>query len=805
MATIGNKRRESEQRHDTSQNIPPRAPSCAKLPPNPSMQLSKGEKLGPYEILAPIGAGGMGEVYRARDSRLNRDVAVKVSSEQFSERFEREAKSIAAMNHPNICQIYDVGPNYLVMELIDGAPIVSRKDPKALPPADALRIAAQIAAALEAAHAKGIIHRDLKPANILVTSGGVVKLLDFGLAKHSDASGEEGATQAIDATQTMDATRVGTVMGTPGYMSPEQAEGKPADARSDIFSFGVVFYEMLAGRRAFEGSSTTATIGAILHKEPEPLKAPAAVQAIARKCLAKSPAARFQSATELRRALEGAAHGSSLIDRRALALTIGAAVLLIAAAAAAIYFRGSKTSGIESIAVLPLDNHSGDPAQDYFAEGMTDELTADLATISSIRVISRGSAMQFKGEHRPPTPEIGKVLNVDAVVEGSVLRSGDNVRITAELIDARSDKSLWAKSFERNSRDVLALQDELASAIANEIHVQLTPAEASQLKSAPKVDPEAYDAYLKGRYFFNRPSDENLSKSIAQFELAVKLNANFAPAYSGLSDAYLWAAFNEGVVTAAEAKPKAREAAEKAVQLDANSAEAQTSLAVYKAWYDHDWTGSEDGFRRAFALNPNYAFAHDQFGLILSLIGRFDESEAEGKRAAELDPLDPQIPIDALTGDTWRGDYQRAREQANRAAELDPTFFFPLWADGWIYLEQGKTREAIPKFQKSLTLDAPTPVIAWLGYAYGASGDRTNAMAAIEELKKKSLHGNVGQFDLAIIYLGIGDRSRALDYLEEAFSADSQWMIYLKEDRIFDPLRKEPRFVALMKKMNFEK
>ena len=296
-------------------------------------------------------------------------------------------------------------------------------------------------------------------------------------------------------------------------MSPEQAEGKPADARSDIFSFGVVFYEMLAGRRAFEGASTAATIGAILHKEPEPINAPANVQAITRKCLAKSPAERFQTATELRRALENAvSHGSSPINRRAIALTIGAAVLVIAATAAAIYFRGSKAGGIESIAVLPLDNHSGDPAQDYFAEGMTDELTADLATISSIRVISRGSAMQFKGEQRPPTPEIGKKLNVDAVVEGSVLRSGDNVRITAELIDARSDKSLWAKSFERNSRDVLALQDELASAIANEIHVQLTPAEASQLKSAPKVDPEAYDAYLKGRYFFNRPSDENLSK-----------------------------------------------------------------------------------------------------------------------------------------------------------------------------------------------------------------------------------------------------------------------------------------------------
>jgi TolB-like protein/Tfp pilus assembly protein PilF len=460
---------------------------------------------------------------------------------------------------------------------------------------------------------------------------------------------------------------------------------------------------------------------------------------------------------------------------------------------------------IRSIAVLPLDNYSGDPAQDYFAEGMTDELTSDLATISQLRVISRGSAMQFKGEHRPSTPEIAKALNVDAVLEGSVLRSGDKVRITTQLIDARADKHLWSKSFERNSRDVLALQDELASAIASEINVQLTPSEQSRLTSSQSVNPEAHDAYLKGRYFFNRPSDENLKKAIALFEEAIRLNPNFAPAYSGLSDAVLWAGYNEDVLTSTEAKPRARAAAEKAVQLDPDSAEAHASLATYKFFYDFDWDGSEAEFRRAFALNPNYAFAHDQFGLSLGLQGRLQESEAEGKRAAELDPLSPQIAIDNLIGLIWQGKYQAAMAEAKRAEDLDPSFFFSHWGAGWIDIQAGKISDAIPKLQKSKSMGAPTFVSAWLGYAYAASGDRTRAMAELEDLQKTSTNGKVLPFNLALVYLGMGDRPRALDYLEQAHASDSQWMGWLKEDRIFAPLHSEPRYLALMKKLRFTK
>ncbi|HVA79462.1 MAG TPA: adenylate/guanylate cyclase domain-containing protein [Candidatus Binataceae bacterium] len=460
---------------------------------------------------------------------------------------------------------------------------------------------------------------------------------------------------------------------------------------------------------------------------------------------------------------------------------------------------------ISSLAVLPLDNYSGDPNQNYFADGLTDELTTDLATISQLRVISRGSVMQFKGAHRPPTPEIAKLLNVDAVVEGSVMRSGDKVRVTAQLIDARADKHLWAKSYERNSRDVLAMQDDIALAIAHEINVELTPGEQARLSGAPVVNPEAHDAYLKGRYFISRPSDENVKKSIAQFEEAVRLDPDFAPSYSGLSDAYVWAGLNEGFLTSTEAMVKARETAVKAVQLDDKSADAHTSLAVFKAFYEFDWTGCEREFHRALALNPNYAFAHDQFGLALALQGRLDEAVAEGERAAELDPLSPQILTDATFAPAWQGHYQAAMELANKAAELDPGFFFSQFARGWVNIAAGKADAAIPDLQTADSTESPSWVAGWLAYAYAASGDRAKATAIIEELNRKSLHGYVPPSNLALAYLGMGDRVRAMDYLERAYSAHAQWLCWIKMDRVFDPLRKEPRFIALLKKVGLDK
>jgi eukaryotic-like serine/threonine-protein kinase len=615
------------------------------------MALAAGTHLGPYEILDPIGEGGMGEVYRARDPRLDRIVAIKLlpaaagADQHARERLRFEAMAAAALDHPYICKIFEIaedgGTLFLVMEYIAGENLQRRMFDGRMPFADTLRVAGEIAEALQEAHARGILHRDLKPANIMLTEQGHVKIMDFGLAKRLvDLPGLNDATVEIPAQLTMP----GTILGTPDYMSPEQVKGLALDVRSDLFSFGVLLAEMAGGQHPFRKTSMPETLAAVLREPPELSgDIPPGLLLVLRRLLAKTTEERYASVADVRADLARLLAAGEKVRRptltlwkwpalASLAILVGLAIYLVP------HFGISQARVIRSIAVLPLDNYSGDPSQEYFAEGMTDELTADLATISQLRVISRGSVMQFKGEHRPPTPEIAKILNVDAVVEGSVLRAGDNVRITAQLIDAREDKHLWAKKFERNSRDVLALQDELASAIAHEIDVRLTPAEQSRLRSAPVVNPEAHDAYLKGRYFFNRPSDENLQKSIAQFEEAVKLNPNFAPAYSGLSDAYLWAGYNEGVITSAEAKPKAKAAAEKAIQLDDNSAEAHTSLAVFKLFYEFDWEGSECEFRRAFELNPNYAFAHDQFGLGLSFQGRLDESIAEGKRASALDP-----------------------------------------------------------------------------------------------------------------------------------------------------------------------
>jgi TolB-like protein/Flp pilus assembly protein TadD len=729
--------------------------------------------------------------------------------------------------------------DYLVMELVEGEMLAQRLAKGALPTADVLRLGAQIADALDRAHRAGVIHRDLKPGNVMLTQAGA-KLMDFGLARATGISAPQSSSsttmEALTQSPTVAAplTVEGSIVGTVQYMAPEQLEGRESDARSDLWALGCVLYEMASGRHAFEGTSPASLIATILKEQPRPLMeqaplTPPGFERLVNQCLAKNPDERWQSASDLRRELTWIAeHGSSSgpatpartavrgLAAHRLPLWIAAAVVL-AGSAYLLVRSGSLHLGapaptsavtpgvIRSIAVLPLDNYSGDPNQEYFAEGMTDELTAQLATISQLQVISRGSAMQFKGAQRPPTPEIARVLNVDAIVEGSVTRVGDKVRITAQLIDARADRHLWARSFERASGDVFALQAELASAIAHAIDVQLTPTERLRLTAAPRVDPESHDAYLKGRYFFNRPSDENLKKAIAQFEQAVQLSPDFAPAYSGLSDAYLWAGYNEGFLSASEARPKAKGAAEKAVQLDDNSAEAHTSLATFKLFYEYDWNGCEREFRRAIALNPSYAFAHDQFGMALAFQGRIDEAIAEGKRAAELDPLSPQVPIDAAIAFMFRGDYAAAKNLAKKSAELDPTYFFPPMLEGWVDSEVGKAGDAIPAFAKAKGMESPAFVTAWLAYAYGASGDRGSAMPELEDLGKKSLRGQVAPFSLALVYLRLGDHPRAMGYLEQAYAADSQWLGWLKLDHVFDPLRSEPRFAALLRKLGFER
>ena len=773
---------------------------------------------GHYRLERELGEGGMATVYLAADLKHDRKVALKVLRPELAaalgaERFLREITTTANLRHPHILPLYDSGEAggflYYVMPFVEGESLRDRLNRESrLPMDDALRIGREVADALGYAHSRGVVHRDVKPENILLERGHAV-VSDFGIAKAVDAAGGGSLTQS------------GMAIGTPLYMSPEQSAGDPAtDHRTDLYAWGVVMWETLAGAHPFSGATTPqALLAAHLTETPTDVATrrpdvPPELNALVRETLEKDPARRPESADVLLAMLERAAtsSGSRAVPsggrwRRTKPLMAAAAfIVTLAVVAVAVLGRWGGSSGartIRSIAVLPLDNYSGDPSQDYFAEGMTDELTADLASISQLRVTSRGSAMQFQGKNRPATPEIAKALDVDAVIEGSVTRTGETVRITVQLIDAREDKHLWAESFQRSSSDVLALQAELAGAIANEINVQLTPSEQTRLAAVSSVDPAAHDAYLKGRYFFNRPSDENLRKAIEQFEEAIRRSPTFAPAYSGLSDAYLWAGYNEGFITASAAKPKAREAAERAVQLDDYSAEAHASLATFKLFYEYDWEGSEREFRRAIALNPNYAFAHDQFGMLLGFVGRFDESIAEGQRAIALDPLSPQVLIDASMAFIFKRDFATAREMARRAGELDPTFFFPVMMEGWIDLEEGNYRDAIPKLERAATMDAPPFVTAYLAFARGAAGDSAGAMAELEALRTLAGDAPVLPFNLALVYLGLGERDRAIDYLERALAADSQMLGWLGYDAIFDSLRQEPRFLALLRRLKF--
>jgi serine/threonine-protein kinase len=789
-----------------------------------------------YRLERELGAGGMATVYLAEDLKHHRKVAIKVLRPELAavlgaDRFLREIATTANLRHPHILPLFDSGvasvegrgsrveagssaldpqPStllYYVMPLVEGESLRDRLNrEKQLPIDDALQIAREVADALGYAHSRGIIHRDIKPENILLEGGHAV-VADFGIARAISSAGSDKLTQT------------GMSVGTPLYMSPEQAAGDPdLDGRSDLYSLACVLYEMLGGQGPFTGPTAESITRQHMMTQAAPITnlrptvSPEVAGALARS-LAKNPADRFNPVAQFAQALSGG--GTATVVNapapavvppprpRWPALALGAALLLGVAG----YFlthRGAGGQAIRSIAVLPLDNYSADSTQEYFAEGMTDELTTDLATISQLRVTSRGSAMQFGGKNRPSTPDIAKALGVDAIVEGSVSRSGSKVRITAQLIDARLDKHLWAKSFERNSSDVLALQAELASAIAAEINVQLTAGEQSRLAAAPSVNPAAHDAYLKGRYFFNRPSDENLRLAIAQFEEAARVSPDFAPAYAGLSDAYLWAGYNEGFITAREAKAKGGQAALRAVQLDSNSAEARTSLATYKAWLEYDWQGSLPEFRRALALNPNYAFAHDQFGQVLGRVGQRDEAVAEGRRAMEVDPLSPSILVDAAFIHMFARDTAPIRGMVRRAGELDPTFYAVPMIDGWADLETGHFRQAVAKLEQATKMDAPPFVTAYFGYALGMAGERTRALATLQSLKSRSPHGEVAPYNQAMVYLGLGDHQHALDLLEQAYDGNSEMMFWVGQDPLFDPLRGDPRYTALLRKLHVE-
>jgi eukaryotic-like serine/threonine-protein kinase len=762
------------------------------------MPLFFGDKLGPYEILAPIGKGGMGEVYRAQDARLNRDVAIKVSGAQFSERFEHEAKAIAALNHPNICQIYDVGPNYLVMEYVDGAPIVSGEQPQALPPAEALRLATQIAGALEAAHAKGIIHRDLKPANILVTTGGVVKLLDFGLAKQSRG----GVTE--DETQTIGLTQVGTIMGTPAYMSPEQAEGRPADARSDIFSFGTVLYEMLAGRRAFTGGSAAATIGAIVHKIPDPLDTPPALEAIVLKCLSKSPDGRFQTATELRRALEGAStSGKSMVSgikKHKLAMAAAISLLVIGSAGLGMYWRISKPGRIDSIAVLPLENRSNDTDADYISDGITESVNNSLARLPGLKVIPHSVALHYKGK-ATDIQKVGDALSVQAVLTGRVAQRGEDLTIGVELDDVRNGKQLWGQQYTRKLADLLAVENDIAREVSQRLRSQLSEADQQKLTLGSTSNPEAYQLYLKGQYFTNKFTKDGFSKGINYLNQAIGVDPNYAQAYSALADNYINQ--DDWFMAPKEAGPKAREAAKRALALDEGDVQAHVALAIEAQWYEWDWVAAEREFKRAIELNPNDAGAHGYYSWFLPPMGRSDQAVAEAERERQTDPLgsNPNFTLGSVLVFTRQWD--RAIDQLRSAIDLDPNYWFDHCFLGRAYEQKGKLPEAIAEFQRALELEKDnTEIWSGLGHAYAYSGKKAEAQRVLDHLKELSAHSYVAPYNVAVIYAGLGEKDQTFAWLEKAYKERSYLLaVYLTTDARLDSLHSDPRFGDLRRRI----
>ena len=783
------------------------------------MVIPVGTRLGPFEILAPLGAGGMGEVYRARDARLGREVAVKVLPERLAgdpnalSRFEREARAVAALSHPNILAIHDFGEErgvrYAVTELLEGQTLRERLVRERLSWRKAAEIGIAVADGLSAAHMRSIVHRDLKPENIFLTSSGQVKILDFGLARVDAAPSEQTTAAPTESV----ATEAGTVLGTLGYMSPEQVSGKSADARSDIFSFGCVLYEMLTGRRAFGGESPGQTMAAILRDQPEEVTAagasvPDGVNRIVRRCLEKGPGERFQSAGDLSFALrESVGSGISIsaprrppLSRRTGLLLAGTAIVLAALVLTFRYLgRGSGPGRIESLAVLPLTNLSGDPQQEYFADGMTEELITALAKVSALRVTSRTTAMRYKGSTKS-LPEIAKELGVDAIVEGSVTRSGSQVKITAQLIDASRDKHLWADTFQRDLKDVLALQGEVARAVAGEIGVRLTPEERLRLTEKKTVNPEAYEAYLKANYHLFRRTAADAKKSLEYFQQAVEKQPDYALAYSGMAEAYETAAGSaQGALSPREAFPRAKAAAMRAVELDPTLGEPHVWLAWSSFVFDRDWTTAENQFQQALRLSPNYALAHENYATFLARMGRFDESLREARRAQELDPL-------SLSGNTMMGIHMglaRRDEEAipwfRRVLAMDPTFLRAHFGLGLVLVHEKKYDEAITELRKAVELSGGGAAqMGALGYAYAVANRRAEALEIVEKLKERSREHYVPPAMVATVFSGLGERDQAMIWLEKAIEERDPWLTGLKVDPMFDPLRSDPRFVDLM-------
>jgi serine/threonine-protein kinase len=697
------------------------------------MALPPGTRLGPYDITAKIGEGGMGEIYKARDTRLDRTVAIKILSEACAadsdrlRRFEHEARAIAALNHPHICQLHDIGPGYLVLEYIDGRHLQGP-----IPVDEAVRLALQMTSALEAAHQQGILHRDLKPANIMVTRAGVAKLLDFGLAKVMGSSADD----PNDVTRTVAATVTGTVLGTVAYMSPEQAEGKPLDARSDIFSFGVVLYEILSGVRAFAGENTAQVISAVLRDEPRSISAPPALERIVRRCLSKQPTQRFQTMGELRAALERAA----------------------------IETAAQNVEHEPSIAVLPFANMSADKENEFFSDGLSEEIIHALAHVRGIKVAGRTSSFFFRGKD-VEFGEIGRRLNVEHILEGSVRRAGNRIRVTAQLIKVADGFHLWSERYDRELTDVFAIQDEITHAITEVLRLKLSPHAAVRPRREP--DLRAYEAYVTARAQWFKGTSESQARFKESIDLAIALDPEFAPPHFLLSGYYSMLA-GLGIMPAREVIPLARAAAEEALRLDPSVFEAHALLGVFAGTFSYDWGEAERQWHLAMAREPVSREVRLWYGNHYLLpIGRSGEAVEEMAWGVEADPLNLLYRHHWARGLRNAGRLQEAEDELRKVLGLDENFPYALRTLGSICAQQGRFEEALALTERAHALTPWANIgVGQLAALLVRTGDKGRADALLETLRRGMAYG--APTGMAIFHAICGELDQASEWAARA-------------------------------------
>jgi serine/threonine protein kinase/tetratricopeptide (TPR) repeat protein len=721
------------------------------------MALTSGTRLGPYEIVALLGTGGMGEVWKARDTRLNRIVAVKRLTGQHSGRFEQEARAIAALNHPHICQIYDVGADYLVLEYVEGLTLADRLRSGGglgLPPEEALRIARQIAEGLEEAHRSGILHRDLKPSNVMVTTKGVAKLLDFGLATLVSAD--------ADVTRTRD----GTVLGTAAYMSPEQAEGRPLDSRSDIFSFGAVLYEMLSGSRAFGRTTALQVMNAIVRDEPPPLQTSPALERIVRRCLEKSPGQRFQTMGELRAVLEQpATEPSKPIER------------------------------VPSIAVLPFANMSADKENEYFSDGLAEEIINVLANMPGLKVAGRTSSFFFRGKD-VEFAEIGQRLNVDHILEGSVRKAGSRIRVTAQLIKVADGFHLWSERYDRELTDIFALQDEVTNAIAGALKVKLSPETAPPQRHTP--DLRAYEAYLKALDQWSRPTSESMERVKEYLDRAVALDPEFAPAHCALGLYYSMIA-GLGISPTREVIPLARAAVHEALRIDSSLPEAHALLGVWTGGYDdYDWHGADQHWRVALAREPVSFHVRFWYGNHYLLpLGRFQDALDAMAKGLEGDPINLLYRHHFADGLRNAGRFEDAEAELRRILEVDGNFPMAVATLGALCAQQGRLDEALGLSEKAYSLMPWShPSAGQLAALLVRTGETSRAERVLEGLRPGNAWG--APTGMAIFHALCSEFDQAADWAERAIKDR-----YPRLVPILGPLlRSSSRWPALARMMN---